>query len=90
MSSRKFREENQLFVAEGERIVKESLDVGAKPEAIFFTRLSQLVRLTGNESDFGLDELCTLNELPLYRAPYKTLQMWSALSTSPGIVGTVI
>ncbi|KAK3858862.1 hypothetical protein Pcinc_034974 [Petrolisthes cinctipes] len=87
VSSRKFREKNELFVAEGERIVKESLNAGAQPEAIFFTRLSQLVRLTGSEANFGVDELCTLNSLPLYRAPYKTLQMWSALTTSPGIVG---
>ncbi|KAK4294716.1 hypothetical protein Pmani_032676 [Petrolisthes manimaculis] len=50
VSSRKFCEKNELFVAEGERIVKESLDAGAQPEAIFFTRLSQIVRLTGSEA----------------------------------------
>ncbi|XP_045601838.1 rRNA methyltransferase 3, mitochondrial [Procambarus clarkii] len=87
VNSQKFRAENKIFVAEGHRIAKEALDAGVTPEAIYFSRLSDLAHLKSGPSDFGLKELEELNKLPLFKTPYKTLQMWSSLSTCPGILG---
>lgn len=87
INSRKFRDENKLFVVEGFRIVKEALDAGITPEAIFFSRLCDIARLKSAPSGLELKELNALNELPLYKTPYKNLQMRSSLTTCPGIIG---
>lgn len=85
--SRKFRDEHKLFAVEGFRIIKEALDAGLTPEAIFFTQFPLLLKLKSRSSSLGLEELNALNDLPLYKIPYKTLQAWSSLTTCPGILG---
>lgn len=67
--------------------MKEALNEGVTPEAIFFTRLGRVVELKSESSTLGFEELNALNNLPLYRAPYKTLQTLSSLTTCPGILG---
>ncbi|KAG7153692.1 rRNA methyltransferase 3-like [Homarus americanus] len=85
ISSRKFREENKFFVGEGYRIIKEALDAGVMPEAIYFSRHHHLALLKPGSPNFGLEELNALNELPLYKTPYKRLQTLSSLTTCPGV-----
>lgn len=85
--SRKYRSEHQLFVAEGYRIIREALQHGATPEAVYFSRLKLVSALRASPSKLTLEDVHALSDLPLIRAPYKTLQTWSSVTTSPGIVG---
>lgn len=84
---RKFRDKNKLFMVEGLHIIREALDAGITPEAIFFSQLHLLLQLKSRSSCLGQEELAALNNLPLYKTPYKTLQTWSSLTTCPGILG---
>ncbi|XP_045108236.1 rRNA methyltransferase 3, mitochondrial-like isoform X2 [Portunus trituberculatus] len=87
MKHPKYRSEHQLFVAEGHRIIREALEHGATPAALYFTRLGLVAALKAPPSELKLEHVIALNDLPLFKAPYKTLQMWSSVTTSPGIVG---
>ena len=86
----KYRSEHQLFVAEGYRIIREALEHGVTPAALYFTRLKLVAALKAAPSELKLEHVLALNDLPLFRAPYKTLQVWSSVTTSPGIVGQYI
>lgn len=87
VQSRKYRAEHQLFVAEGQRIIREALQHGATPEALYFSRLKLVATLRASPSKLTLEDVHALSDLPLIRAPYKTLQTWSSVTTSPGIIG---
>ncbi|XP_063842713.1 rRNA methyltransferase 3, mitochondrial-like [Scylla paramamosain] len=87
MKYHKYRSEHQLFVAEGHRIIREALEHGVTPVALYFTRLKLVAALKAAPSKLKLEHVLALNDLPLFKAPYKTLQTWSSVTTSPGIVG---
>lgn len=87
VQSRKYRSTHQVFVAEGHRIIREALQHGATPEALYFSRLKLVAALRPSPSKLTLQDVHALSDLPLFRAPYKTLQTWSSVTTSPGIVG---
>ncbi|XP_014608262.1 PREDICTED: rRNA methyltransferase 3, mitochondrial [Polistes canadensis] len=75
VKSRKMREKNNQICMEGYRLIKDGIEAGVKPEIIFFSRLSDI-------EDLPLHE-----EVKLYKVPYRTIQLWSNLTTSPGIIG---
>lgn len=75
VKSRKMREKNNQICMEGYRLIKDGIEAGVKPEIIFFSRLSDI-------EDLPLHE-----EVKLYKIPYRTIQLWSNLTTSPGIIG---
>ncbi|KAG0723463.1 rRNA methyltransferase 3, mitochondrial [Chionoecetes opilio] len=87
MKSQKYRVQHQLFMAEGHRIIREAIEHGATPLALYFTRLKLVAALKAAPASLKLEDVHALSELPLYRADYKTLQTWSSVTTSPGIVG---
>lgn len=87
MKSQKYRSQHQLFVAEGHRIIREALEHGVTPAALYFTRLKLVAALKAAPSKLKLEDVHALSDLPLFKTPYKTLQTWSSVTTSPGIVG---
>ncbi|XP_003707127.2 rRNA methyltransferase 3, mitochondrial [Megachile rotundata] len=75
IKTRKRREKNNEVVLEGHRLIKDALKAGLVPKAVFFNDFSEVKSL--NLPD----------EVKLYKVPYKSLQLWSALTTSPGLLG---
>ncbi|XP_012223397.1 rRNA methyltransferase 3, mitochondrial [Linepithema humile] len=75
VKARNKKEKNQLMLLEGFRLLEDALQAGVKPKVIFFSRLSDVLKLQLPQ------------EVLLYKIPYRTIQLWSNLTTSPGIVG---
>ncbi|XP_053986896.1 rRNA methyltransferase 3, mitochondrial [Hylaeus volcanicus] len=75
VKTRKRREKNEEIILEGHRLIKEGIEAGGKPTAILFN----------NSSD--LDLLNLPKDVKLYKVPYKTIKLWSTLTTSPGLIG---
>lgn len=66
---------NQLMLLEGSRLLEDALQAGVKPKVIFFSRISDVLKLPVSQ------------EVELYKIPYRMIQLWSNLITSPGILG---
>ncbi|KAL2731393.1 carnitine O-acetyltransferase-like isoform X1 [Vespula squamosa] len=75
VKSRKKQEKNNLIFLEGCRLIRDGVEAGVKPLAILFSRSSDIMNLTLHE------------DVKLFQIPYKTIQLWSNLITSPGIIG---
>lgn len=75
VKTRNKREKNNSMLLEGFRLIKDAIQAGTKPEAIFFNRLSDILPLSLSK------------QVKLYKIPYRTIQLWSNLTTSPGIFG---
>lgn len=76
VKSKKARLKSGLIALEGKRLIENALQQGLQPEMIFYSRRKDI------------EELKNLNsEILLYKLPYKDLQLWSDLTTSPGIIG---
>ncbi|GAB1867159.1 RNA methyltransferase-like protein 1 [Camponotus japonicus] len=75
VKTRNRREKNNSMLLEGFRLIKDGIQAGVKPKAIFFSRLSDILPLSLSK------------EIKLYKIPYRTIQLWSNLTTSPGIFG---
>lgn len=75
LKSRKRREKNDEIILEGQRLIKDALKSGATPNAMIFNDLSDLAVLELPE------------EVKLYKVSYNTIQLWSTLTTSPGLLG---
>ncbi|XP_067011157.2 rRNA methyltransferase 3, mitochondrial [Anabrus simplex] len=77
IKSTKNKKSREMVLLEGRRLIQDSIDAGIVP-LIFFSRVDdiRLLRLPAG----GVE---------LYKVPYKTLSLWSDLSTSPGIMGIV-
>lgn len=75
VKSRKRREKNELILLEGKNLIREGLMSNVEPVAIFFnhTRL--------------IDDLELPDTAKLYKTTYNSIQLWSNLTTSPGIIG---
>ncbi|XP_073972463.1 rRNA methyltransferase 3A, mitochondrial isoform X2 [Rhodnius prolixus] len=75
VKSKKARLKSGLIALEGKRLIENALQQGLQPEMIFYSRRKDI------------EELKNLNsEILLYKLPYKDLQLWSDLTTSPGII----
>ncbi|XP_070157388.1 rRNA methyltransferase 3, mitochondrial [Polyergus mexicanus] len=75
VKTRNKREKNNNMLLEGFRLIKDAVEAGTKPKAIFFNRISEILPLSLSK------------EVKLYKVPYRTIQLWSNLTTSPGIIG---
>lgn len=78
LKSRKRREKNDEIVLEGKRLIIDAIKSGAIPQSIIFNDSSDIAALK------------LPNEVKLYKVPYTTIQLWSALTTSPGLLGNNI
>lgn len=75
IKTKKKREESNQMLLEGVRLIEDALLAGVKPKAIFFNRLSDILSLSLPKG------------VKLYKIPYRTIQLWSNLTASPGIIG---
>ena len=78
VKTRNKREKNQQMLLEGSRLLEDALQAGVKPKVIIFSRLSDVLKLSLPQ------------EVELYKIPYRMIQLWSNLTTSPGILGIKI
>lgn len=76
VKSRKTREKHGLMVLEGKRLNQDALLAGLIPESLFFSQKSHIKSLQ-----------MPADSIKLYKVPYKQLQLWSDLTTSPGLMG---
>ncbi|XP_043801096.1 rRNA methyltransferase 3, mitochondrial [Apis laboriosa] len=75
LKSRKKREKNNEIILEGQRLIADALKSGAIPSVIIYNDPTNIASLKFPE------------EVKLYKVPYNTIQLWSTLSTSPGLLG---
>lgn len=75
VKAKKRREKNRQMLLEGSRLIEDAIRAGLVPKVIFFNRLSDILPLS------------LPTEVKLYKIPYRTIQLWSNLTTSPGIIG---
>jgi len=75
VKTKKKRERNRQVLLEGFRLIEDAIQAGIVPKVIFFNRLSDILPLSLSK------------EVKLYKIPYRTIQLWSNLTTSPGIIG---
>ncbi|XP_032676592.1 rRNA methyltransferase 3, mitochondrial [Odontomachus brunneus] len=75
IKTKKNREKNSQILLEGFRLIQDAIEGGAIPKVIFFTRLPDVLQLS------------LPKDVQLYKIPYRTIQLWSTLTTSPGILG---
>ncbi|XP_018406217.1 PREDICTED: rRNA methyltransferase 3, mitochondrial [Cyphomyrmex costatus] len=75
VKTKKRREKNRQMLLEGFRLIEDAIQAGIIPKVIFFNRLSDILSLS------------LPKEVKLYKIPYRTIQLWSNLTTSPGIIG---
>lgn len=78
VKSKKEKTKKDLILLEGKRLIKEALDAKCKLEYILFSRLKDLEYVRTSLPKLGAK---------LYKMPYRDMQMWSDLTTNPGIMG---
>ncbi|XP_066900740.1 rRNA methyltransferase 3, mitochondrial [Halyomorpha halys] len=74
VKSRKMRKKSNLIYFEGKRILKEALENGIDPLAVFFSKADDI-------KSFKFSQ-----DTKLYKMPYNEMKMWSDLTTAPGII----
>jgi len=79
VKSPKARKASNRICLEGERLISDALKAGAKADSIFFSRIELLNNLPLTR------ENCSSTKL--YQINYNQVQLWSDLTTSPGIIG---
>ncbi|XP_031845881.1 rRNA methyltransferase 3, mitochondrial [Nomia melanderi] len=75
VKSRKRREKNDMIILEGHRLINDAVKAGAELDILLFN----------NKDDLNLLNLPS--NAQLYKVPYKTIQLWSSLFHSPGLIG---
>ena len=75
-STRARKISNRIFL-EGERVIEDALKAGAVAESIFFSDPKLLKRIPLKHS----------KNIELFQVHYDKIQLWSDLTTSPGIIG---
>ncbi|XP_076661941.1 rRNA methyltransferase 3, mitochondrial [Halictus rubicundus] len=77
VKSRKRREKNDKIILEGHRLIKDALEAGAQLDTILFNNYDEIVKFNHPIPD----------NVKLYKIPYKTIQLWSSLTSPPGVMG---
>ncbi|EZA55946.1 RNA methyltransferase-like protein [Ooceraea biroi] len=67
----KLRGKNSLMLLEGFRLIKDAMEAKVVPKIVFFSRVSDILPLS------------LPDDVKLYKIPYRTIQLWSNLTTSP-------
>ncbi|XP_076763601.1 rRNA methyltransferase 3, mitochondrial [Xylocopa sonorina] len=75
LRSRKKRQKNKEVILEGHRLITDALEAGLIPTTILFN------------NPLDIEAFDFPKEVTLYKVPYKTIQLWSSLTTSPGLLG---
>ncbi|GFG33567.1 hypothetical protein Cfor_03462 [Coptotermes formosanus] len=74
--SKNKKKKRSLIVLEGKRLIKDAIAAGYVPQKVFFSRVKDAADL--NLPDEGVE---------LYKTSYKSISLWSDLTTSPGVLG---
>ncbi|KRT80350.1 hypothetical protein AMK59_6432 [Oryctes borbonicus] len=69
--------EKKSILLEGKRLIQEALENNCKLEYLLFSRKSDVEQMKSFLPKSGAT---------LYKIPYREIQLWSALTTSPGIM----
>lgn len=78
LKSRKLRDSNDLVLLEGKRLIRDALESKCQLHSVIFSRKELVEYLKPFLPKTGAN---------IYKIPYSEIQMWSDLSTSPGIMG---
>lgn len=78
IKTKKKRHKSNLMMLEGLRLINDAIQAGMTPEIIFFSRVFDVLSLSLPQG------------VQLYKIPYRTIQLWSNLTTSPGIIGKYV
>lgn len=78
IKSKKDKLKKELILLEGKRLIREALQTGCHLKYILFSRKEEVEYLKPYLPKSGA---C------LYKMPYREMQMWSDLTTNPGIMG---
>lgn len=73
--SKNRKKKRSLIVLEGKRLIKDAIEAGYVPQMVFFSRVK----------DAG--DLHLPDGVQLYKISYKSISLWSDVTTSPGILG---
>jgi hypothetical protein len=76
VKSKKTRAKSGLMMLEGKRLIQDACEAGMVPLMIFFSRKDDLK-----------DLYSPFHNTKYFKTPYKDIQNWSDLTTSPGIIG---
>lgn len=77
LRSRKQREKCNEVIIEGHRLIKDALKAGLVPSTILYNNPDDV-----KQFNFPADVV-------QYKVPYQTLQLWSSLTTCPGLLGII-
>lgn len=77
--SKNKKKKRSLIVLEGKRLIKDAIAAGYVPQKVFFSRVKDAADL--NLPNEGVE---------LYKTSYKSISLWSDLTTSPGVLGESI
>lgn len=66
------------MLVEGKRLIKEALLSGCKLQYLLFSRLDDIEDMKNLLPKLGAK---------LYKMPYREMQAWSELTTTPGVMG---
>ncbi|CAL1279815.1 unnamed protein product [Larinioides sclopetarius] len=77
LKNKKLREQKGKMLIEGKRLINDAIAAGMILETIYFSREKELAELK-----FKFQE-----NVEIFKVFYKTLQLWSNLTTCPGIMG---
>lgn len=70
-----------LILLEGKRLIKDALITGCRMKYLIFSRMNEIEYLKPYLPKSGGN---------IFKMPYREMQMWSDLTTSPGIMGMYI
>ncbi|XP_014236674.1 rRNA methyltransferase 3, mitochondrial [Trichogramma pretiosum] len=71
----KRKKQNQILL-EGHRYIKDAIDAGLKAETIIFSQWEDINNLPLSDK-----------KTQILKVPYRTIQLWSSLTTAPGMMG---
>ncbi|XP_046476325.1 rRNA methyltransferase 3, mitochondrial [Neodiprion pinetum] len=77
-SRKKDKDDNRILL-EGFRLIEDAIKAGCMPEIIIFSRKSDIAKIS-----------LPKDGVKLYKLPYQTIQLWSDLTVSPGIMGIFV
>lgn len=80
IKSKKIKANKNMILLEGKRLIKDALTNNCRLEYLIFTREKELDYLKLYLPKSGSK---------IYKMPYKEMQMWSDLTTCPGIMGNI-
>ena len=81
LTTKRARQESDVHVLEGVRLIKDAISQGHTPSIIVFSRVKLLWQL-------GLPPALP-RECKLFHLPYREIKLWTDLTTSPGIMAAV-